>query len=151
MRSFHFYFPIFGVGSSCVWINFIILLSVSSMMKSVSDLPLLDVFIVCMRIQVAFFVTLIRRNVITSPCSRLTLFVTLIIITDLSPIHVEKDKLYEFFFLTSLNSASSFVSNLPSIIILILTDRALVYIIHPLTNLWNFGIFFFLIYVLFNY
>ena len=114
------------------------------MMKSVSDLPLLDVFIVCMRIQVAFFVTLIRRNVIISPCSRLTLFVTLIIITNLSPIHVEKDKLYEFFFLTALNSASSFVSNLPSIIILILTDRALVYIIHPLTNLWNSGIFFYI-------
>ena len=105
------------------------------MMKSVSDLPLLDVFIVCMRIQVAFFVTLIRRNVITSPCSRLTLFATLIIITNLSPIHVEKDKLFEFFFLTALNSASSFVSNLPTIIILILTDRALVYIIHPLKEL----------------
>ena len=89
-----------------------------------------------MYLQVAFFITLIRCNLITSPRSRLTLFVKLIIITSLSPIHVEKDlSLFEFF-LTALNSASSFVvSNLLSIIILILADRALIYIIQPLTEI----------------
>ena len=89
-----------------------------------------------MYLQVAFFITLIRCNLITSPRSRLTLFVKLIIITSLSPIHLEKDlSLFEFFS-TALNSASSFVvSNLLSIIILILADRALIYIIQPLTEI----------------
>ncbi|XP_050242373.1 uncharacterized protein LOC126691367 [Quercus robur] len=74
------------------------------------------------------FITLIRGYVISSSSFRLTLFVSLLILTFLSPSHhAEKDKpLIEFFF-TILTSASSFViSESPLIVILILTDPSLI-------------------------
>ncbi|KAK7840730.1 uncharacterized protein LOC111984713 [Quercus suber] len=79
------------------------------------------------------FITLIRGYVISSSSFRLTLFVSLLILTFLSPAHhAEKDKsLIEFFF-TILTSASSFViSESPLIVILILTDPKLIATIQP--------------------
>lgn len=59
------------------------------MMRLVSSL--LDVFKVSVCLQVAIFITLIRGYVISSSSFRLTLFVTLLILTFLSPAHAEKD------------------------------------------------------------
>ena len=61
------------------------------------------------------------------PVFRLTLFVTVLVLTFLSPAHPEKDlSLFEFF-LTILTSTSSFViSQSPVTAILILTDPSLI-------------------------
>ena len=101
------------------------------MMRSVSSL--LDIFKICVYFQVAIFITLIRGYVISSSSFRLTLFVSLLVLTFLSPAHhAEKDKsLIEFFF-TILTSASSFViSESPLIVILILTDPSVISTIQP--------------------
>ncbi|KAF3949984.1 hypothetical protein CMV_024207 [Castanea mollissima] len=100
-------------------------------MRSVSSL--LDIFKICVYFQVAIFITLIRGYVISSSSFRFTLFVSLLILTFLSPAHhAEKDKsLIEFFF-TILTSASSFViSESPLIVILILTDPSVISTIQP--------------------
>ncbi|XP_075637792.1 uncharacterized protein LOC142609951 isoform X2 [Castanea sativa] len=100
-------------------------------MRSVSSL--LDIFKICVYFLVAIFITLIRGYVISSSSFRFTLFVSLLILTFLSPAHhAEKDKsLIEFFF-TILTSASSFViSESPLIVILILTDPSVISTIQP--------------------
>ena len=100
-------------------------------MRSVSSL--LDIFKICVYFQVAIFITLIRGYVISSSSFRLTLFVSLLVLTFLSPAHhAEKDKsLIEFFF-PILTSASSFViSESPLIVILILTDPSIISTIQP--------------------
>ena len=99
-------------------------------MRSASSL--LDVFKICVCFQVAIFITLIRGYVISSSSFRLTLFVTLLILTFLSPAHAEKDMSLFEFFLTISTSASSFViSESPLIVILILTDPSLISTIQP--------------------
>ncbi|XP_075638655.1 F-box protein At2g26160-like isoform X3 [Castanea sativa] len=99
-------------------------------MRSASSL--LDIFKICVCFQVALFITLIRGYVISSSSFRLTLFVTLLILTFLSPAHAEKDMSSFEFFLTILTSASSFViSESPLILVLILTDPSLISTIQP--------------------
>ena len=100
------------------------------MTRSVSALPY--VFKVCAYFQIAFFITLVRGYVISTSVFRLTLFVTVLVLTFLSPAHAEKVlSLFEFF-LTILTSTSSFViSESPVTAILILTDPSLISNIKP--------------------
>ncbi|XP_075638656.1 uncharacterized protein LOC142610661 [Castanea sativa] len=102
------------------------------MARSVSTTTILNIFKVFVYVQVALFITLIRGYVISTSSFRLTLFVTVLVLTFLSPAHAEKDlSLFEFF-LTILTSTSSFViSESPVIVILILTDSSLISNIKP--------------------
>ena len=102
------------------------------MARSVSTTTILNIFKVFVYFQVALFVTLIRGYVISTSSFRLTLFVTVLVLTFLSPAHAEKDlSLFEFF-VTILTSTSSFViSESPVIVILILTDSSLISNIKP--------------------
>ncbi|KAF3958835.1 hypothetical protein CMV_016298 [Castanea mollissima] len=97
------------------------------MERSVSTTTILNVFKVFVFFQVALFVTLTRGYVISTSSFRLTLFVTVLVLTFLSPAHAEKDLSSFEFFLTILTSTSSFViSESPVIVILILTDSSLI-------------------------
>ena len=100
------------------------------MTRSVSALPY--VFKICAYFQIAFFITLVRGYVISTSVFRLTLFVTVLVLTFLSAAHAEKVlSLFEFF-LTILTSPSSFViSESPVTTILILTDPSLISNIKP--------------------
>ena len=102
------------------------------MARSVSTTTILNIFKVFVYFQVALFITLIRGYVISTSSFRLTLFVTVLVLTFLSPAHAEKDlSLFEFF-VTILTSTSSFViSESPVIVILILTDSSLISNIKP--------------------
>nr|POE86221.1 hypothetical protein CFP56_07031 [Quercus suber] len=102
------------------------------MVRSVSTTTILNVFKVFVYFQVALFITLTRGYFISTSSFRLTLFVTVLVLTFLSPAHAEKDlSLFEFF-LTILTSTSSFViSESPVIVILILTDSSLISNIKP--------------------
>ena len=102
------------------------------MARSVSTTTILNVFKVFVYFQVALFITLTRGYVISTSSFRLTLFVTVLVLTFLSPAHAEKDlSLFEFF-VTILTSTSSFViSESPVIVILILTDSSLISHIKP--------------------
>ncbi|XP_030925348.1 putative F-box protein At5g60060 isoform X1 [Quercus lobata] len=102
------------------------------MARSVSTTTILNVFKVFVYFQVALFITLTRGYVISTSSFRLTLFVTVLVLTFLSPAHAEKDlSLFEFF-VTILTSTSSFViSESPVIVILILTDSSLISNIKP--------------------
>uniref|UniRef100_A0A7N2M2Q9 Uncharacterized protein n=1 Tax=Quercus lobata TaxID=97700 RepID=A0A7N2M2Q9_QUELO len=105
---------------------------VCSMARSVSTTTILNIFKVFVYFQVALFITLIRGYVISTSSFRLTLFVTVLVLTFLSPAHAEKYlSLFEFF-VTILTSTSSFViSESPVIVILILTDSSLISNIKP--------------------
>ena len=102
------------------------------MARSVSTTTILNVFKIFVYFQVALFITLTRGYVISTSSFRLTLFVTVLVLTFLSPAHAEKDlSLFEFF-VTILTSTSSFViSESPVIVILILTDPSLISHIKP--------------------
>ena len=102
------------------------------MARSVSTTTILNIFKVFVYFQVALFVTLIRGYVISTSSFRLTLFVTVLVLTFLSPAHAERDlSLFEFF-VTILTSTSSFViSESPVIVILILTDSSLISNVKP--------------------
>ena len=102
------------------------------MARSVSTTTILNIFKVFVYFQVALFITLTRGYVISTSSFRLTLFVTVLVLTFLSPAHAEKDlSLFEFF-VTILTSTSSFViSESPVLVILILTDSSLISHIKP--------------------
>nr|POE86219.1 f-box protein skip23 [Quercus suber] len=102
------------------------------MARSVSTTTILNVFKVFVYFQVALFITLTRGYFISTSSFRLTLFVTVLVLTFLSPAHAEKDlSLFEFF-VTILTSTSSFViSESPIIVILILTDSSLISNVKP--------------------
>ena len=102
------------------------------MARSVSTTTILNIFKVFVYFQVALFITLTRGYVISTSSFRLTLFVTVLVLTFLSPAHAEKDlSLFEYF-ITILTSTSSFViSESPVIVILILTDSSLISNVKP--------------------